>query len=151
MEDLIANTGINLIIIGDDFNGHVGEADILPGKILDGTNLSSSVSSSDTLINPRGEQVMRFMTSNGFLLLNGRTNRDRPTRPTFCSTTGKSVIDLVWVSAVGANLIKDLRTNDEVSLSDHFPVVIELWSEERSSYNCNYMTPASGSPIRRYK
>ncbi|XP_044589182.1 uncharacterized protein LOC123268266 [Cotesia glomerata] len=63
---------------------------------------------------------------NGLILLNGRTPSDSPAQHTFCSSAGKSVIDLVWANLTGIHLINDLQILPEGTLSDHFAVEVTL-------------------------
>ena len=69
------------------------------------------------------------MATNGLILINGRTLSDKPAQPTFCSHNGSIVIGLVWVSASAICLVRDLYMRVDVSLSDHIPVVLELWDD----------------------
>lgn len=118
-----------LIIIGGDLNARVGDQDLLPTEFFDESNLYETIISTDPLVNRRGSLIAEFMGANAFLLFNGRTASDRPARSAFFSRTGKSVIDLVWVSVTGLRWIKDLRVMLEPTLSDHFPVELRLWND----------------------
>lgn len=119
----------DLFIIGGDLNARVGDQDLMPSEIFEESSLYETIISSDRLINQRGSLVIDFMSTNDFLLVNGRSTSGRPARPTFTSDIGKSVIDLVWVSVMGLRWIKDLRIVLEPTLFDHFPVELKLWCE----------------------
>lgn len=66
------------------------------------------------------------MQEYSFTLLNGRTVGDRPGRCTYCSTLGRSVIDLAWFSSSYLGYIADLQVDPTVNLSDHFPLTLFL-------------------------
>ncbi|XP_015509342.2 uncharacterized protein LOC107216614 [Neodiprion lecontei] len=112
--------------MGGDFNARVGSQGSVHEDALLGSSLHSTRSSLDTTHTARGSQLINFGDINGLILLNGRTPSDYPAQHTFCSSSGKSVIDLVWVDLAGANLIDDLQTMSEATTSDHFPVVATL-------------------------
>ncbi|CAG5090764.1 Similar to RTase: Probable RNA-directed DNA polymerase from transposon BS (Drosophila melanogaster), partial [Cotesia congregata] len=104
----------------------VGNQGTVHEEALLGSSLHSLRSSLDTFISPRGSQLMDFCDINGLILLNGRAPSDSSAQYTYCSSTGKSVIDLVWVNLADANIIDDLQTLPDISLSDHFPVAVTL-------------------------
>lgn len=66
------------------------------------------------------------MTTNRFVLFNGRAPGDHPAHYTFTSSNGSSTIDLLWILASKVDIVKDLAIKDNFHGSDHFPVVLEL-------------------------
>lgn len=77
------------------------------------------------------------MDSSNLILLNGRTPWDYPAQFTYVSTTGCSVIDLVWTNLDGCNLIKDLSVELLSTCSDHLPIVRSL-DVMPSVFPCNF-------------
>lgn len=109
LDDILASHRHEAIVMGGDFNALVGVQGSLHVEALQGSLLQSHRTSLDPIVSARGSQLIEFCGPNGFILLNGRTRSDFPAQFTFCSTQGKSVIDLIWVNLAGANLISDLQ------------------------------------------
>lgn len=66
------------------------------------------------------------MSDHGFVLLNGRTTSDYPAKTTFCGAQGTSIIDLAWMNIEDVDKIIDLEVTYNSTLSDHFPVLVNL-------------------------
>lgn len=128
IESVEESVGNEAIIIGGDSNARVGDSDLLPEEVVDNTCLYSNLRNCDEIVNARGEPLLEFMGTNGFVLLNGRTPSDRPAQPTYYSKLGSSVIDLVFVNVENVSEIRDSCIISRAGSSDHFPVRIELWA-----------------------
>ncbi|CAG5093321.1 Similar to X-element\ORF2: Probable RNA-directed DNA polymerase from transposon X-element (Drosophila melanogaster) [Cotesia congregata] len=116
----------NLFIAGGDFNARVGNESQVQEDVTVNTNLDNTRNSRDQVCNHQGRLVMRFMEDNGFILLNGRSPGDQNGDFTFCSASGKSIIDLIWVNILGLQHVSDMWVEDMVTNSDHLPVTIRL-------------------------
>lgn len=90
------------------------------------------------------------MQTNGYVILNGRTPGDRPTRLTYCSKTGSSVIDLVVVNASSLSEIKNFRIKAEAGLSDHFPAELTWSVDDGGPISSVDMEETSGSPVPKH-
>lgn len=118
------------IIIGGDFNARVSESNALPEEIFVNTCFCSTVRNGKEMINPRGPLLLDLMQTNGYVRLNGRSPGDCPAKPTHYCKNENSVIHLVFAKASSLSEIKDLKIETEASLSDHFPVKLELYAIE---------------------
>lgn len=78
------------IIFGGDMNARVGTIEELPAEIFLGSRLNPEHSASDSTINQKGKLFLEFIDSNGFILINGRTNSDSPANLTFVNTRGSN-------------------------------------------------------------
>lgn len=117
------------IIFCGDFNCRIGVANVANNHnyALENSSFSGFRSTKDLTVNDRGHQLLGYMDSEDFLVLNGRSPGDSPANYTFVSGVGKSVIDLAWVNHSALELVTDLRVRDDiVSASDHFPVELVL-------------------------
>lgn len=116
------SSGIPIIICGD-FNCRVGSLGPVTSEIVEQSCLQDCHTSLDQICNSRGSDLLEFMNTNSFLLVNGRTYSDSPARYTYCSVSGNSVIDLLWCSAGDLQVISDLRVlNSILCSSGHFPL-----------------------------
>lgn len=127
MSHIIDNFGDAVIIVSGDFNSRVGE-DFVPicDELLANTVISPVRSSHDAVCNCRGRQILGFMDSNGFCLLNGRSPGDIPASFTYVSKLGCSVIDLVWCSTGSLPCVNSLKVINDILISDHFPLLLQL-------------------------
>lgn len=83
------------IIVGGDFNAHVGNLNQLDENRILSEYLSATRQSYDTKLDKKGQMLTEFMEMNFFVLLNGRSHSDTPANLTFTSKQGSSVIDLI--------------------------------------------------------
>ncbi|XP_044595870.1 uncharacterized protein LOC123272913 [Cotesia glomerata] len=116
----------DLIVLGGDFNARVGVQGAVHEDIVSGSSLLSYHSSLDTISSPRGSLITDFCETNGFILLNGRLPGDSPAQYTYCSSQGKSVIDLIWTNLLGISYMSDIQVISTPTTSDHFPVLLSL-------------------------
>ncbi|KAH0567733.1 hypothetical protein KQX54_012689 [Cotesia glomerata] len=101
--------------------GLLGELD---QTLLFSTLLNPRRSVLDLETNKRGSVLLEFLEQNGFILLNGRCQKDIPGGYTYISKLGKSTSDLIWVNLLGADLINNMWVESMTSDSDHLPVTI---------------------------
>lgn len=66
------------------------------------------------------------MEKYGMLVLNGRTEGDKPGNFTFVTSSGKSTVDLVWVDSMMAEDVKQLQVSDKFLESDHLLLNLRL-------------------------
>ncbi|CAG5109332.1 Protein of unknown function, partial [Cotesia congregata] len=116
----------DLIVLGGDFNARVGVQGAVHEDIVSGSSLLPYHSSLDPLSSPRGSLSTDFCETNGFILLNGRLPGDSPAQHTYCSSQGKSVIDLIWTNLLGISYVSDMQVISTPTTSDHFPVLLSL-------------------------
>ena len=138
LNDILERYPTDVIIIGGDFNCRIGGGDVLPSELFDGTNLHTERLSNDIFTDGRGESLLEFMIEMGFVNLNGRTMSDYPANVTFCSSRGKSAVDLIWMFHTGLNLVKDLHVDLDMFYSDHFPLILSIVlpiTEEKNNPN----------------
>lgn len=114
------------LIIGGDFNARIGTKGGLDNCVIEGLPLNAERRSSDLEVNERGRGILPLMSSLGLVVLNGRTYSDSPAHPTFISSKGSSVIDLVWVNEEGLKVTKDLKIIDFSYYSWHCLVSLNL-------------------------
>lgn len=101
------------IILGGDFNCRVAQLNQINNNVIGNNfNFASSRCSCDTIYNNNGNELTKVLESYGFLLLNGITKKDSQGNFTYVSSIGSSVIDLVWVSLSGIQLI-DLQKDEK--------------------------------------
>lgn len=119
----------DFFFLGGDFNAKLGRAylNYAPSELFDGTYLDSDCDLSDLGFNDRGNLITDFMTSNGFVLVNGRSCSDKPAKITFANHNGKSIIDLMWLKAVGISSVTDFFVEPRASGSEHSPISLFLW------------------------
>jgi hypothetical protein len=80
--------------------------------------------SKDAFINPRGRELIHFLSNSNMSVLNGATRSDQNGEYTFVNKNGSSVIDLCLISD---NIQEDLDLkvlHDATSL--HFPILFSL-------------------------
>lgn len=113
--------------IGGDFNAHISDLNQLTNEIIEENFLISSKRFNlDKKLDNRGKKLVTFMERNAYVVLNGRTMGDNPSRYTFVSTLGKSTVDLAWSNLVRLGGIEDFAVNYITTNSDHFPISIKL-------------------------
>lgn len=115
------------IIIGGDYNSRIADKGNIDSKQLSLTGFfTRKRSSSDTEINQRGRDLLDFLSRNEMYIVNGRFPSDSPAQYTFVNTQGKSVIDLVMCNATALYNILDLQVMNSLTMSNHFPVKLNL-------------------------
>lgn len=77
------------------------------------------------------------MESANMLLINGRTISDSPAQCTYVSNSGKSIIDLAWVSLKSVEFVNDFKIIPDFPVSDHFPCSLSLKANLISLSNVN--------------
>ncbi|CAG5100675.1 Protein of unknown function [Cotesia congregata] len=128
LDKILAEEEYNCFIIGGDFNARVESFLYEDPTMLKPSCLYSMRSACDKETNHQGSILYEFMSSNGFILLNGRTPGDYNEDFTFSNARGNSTVDLVWVNTMDINLVKGLAISNALTKSDHFPVVVTLHS-----------------------
>lgn len=78
------------------------------------------------LLVKKGRLLVDTLEKNEMILLNGRSLSDRMGNFTFEGSMGAGVVDLVWCSFNGLFMLSDLIVYPVVTLSDHFPVMINF-------------------------
>lgn len=131
------------LVLAGDFNARVGSEGIALDDITEGTCLFARRCSLDTTVNARGRALDNFMSTNGFLLVNGRTLSDCPGRNTFCGEVGVSLIDQFWVSVDDLAIVEDLKVEIGVSGSDHFPVSLFIQAQQNDSIDSTSCLPSA--------
>lgn len=116
-----------LLIIGGDFNARVGNLGSSDEDLTYGTPLHYCRTLHDHIINHRGKILSEGLESLGFTLINGLSRSDLPNQMTFTNKNGSSVVDLIWVNSSSLHLVKDMRVDELITNSDHFPVTIEVF------------------------
>uniref|UniRef100_A0A146LXR6 Putative RNA-directed DNA polymerase from transposon BS n=1 Tax=Lygus hesperus TaxID=30085 RepID=A0A146LXR6_LYGHE len=113
------------LILGGDWNVRVGNLNSVSGEELP-SHLEPGRLSLDPVVSSGARDMVDLLESYGLMLLNGRTRSDSPGGFTFCSSNGRSTIDLVWGGL--PDCVQDLEVaTDWVSGSDHFPIIVKLW------------------------
>lgn len=126
LDDLTGRFGGLPLILAGDFNARARALEQLPEQIVEGSALVSLRETADLTVNARGIALNSTLSSNGLILLNGRTPGDTPANFTYCGTGGNSTIDLVWTNLAGVSLINNLSVQQGHSASDHFPLSLSL-------------------------
>lgn len=114
-------------VIGGDFNCRVAELNQVDsdlGQLL--LPFYCKRKSFDSTVNSRERVLVEIMESNGFVLLNGRSNSDFPGCFSFIGPQGESVVDHVWCSIDGLLLFRDFEVMKLVTFSDHLPIKVDL-------------------------
>lgn len=112
-------------IIGGDFKARIGleeqnfESDCVSFCTYAGR------SAKDIIINQRGHALLDFMSQHNLIVLNGRTKSDRNGNFTFAADSGRSTIDLVFISIEDVEKCDDLMVL-EMHYSDHFRVQVSI-------------------------
>lgn len=101
----------DIFVIAGDFNARLGSLGAIDPNVLDSPYLFPARYSMDGITNQRGKMILDFMDTNSFVLLNGRTLGDTPGRFTFSKKNGQSTVDLIWISILGLQLVKDMEVN----------------------------------------
>uniref|UniRef100_A0A6P7HGP3 Uncharacterized protein LOC114348469 n=1 Tax=Diabrotica virgifera virgifera TaxID=50390 RepID=A0A6P7HGP3_DIAVI len=81
------------------------------------------------VVNAKGRNIIDFMNTNSFCLLNGRTESDTPAQFTHISKAGNSVIDLAFIQNSAIPIIQDLCVMNHNSPSDHFGILVTCVSD----------------------
>lgn len=124
------------LYIGGDCNARVGEKNELDEDFITSPFLKAKRNSLDKKLLKRGKELLDFMESELFVLLNGRTRSDDPADFTYVGPRGRSVIDLVWSNLPGLDHVIDLTVLHDVFYSDHFPVQVKVTFQNLSTnYN----------------
>ncbi|XP_015117953.1 uncharacterized protein LOC107041745 [Diachasma alloeum] len=119
------------IILGDDFNGRIGQLnDNIPEELLQDTVLLKARSSSDKENKKEGCTLMSMMNDNCMFILNGRTPGDYPGQLTHFSKLGTSIVDFCWGNVPALELIRELIVFDEIFIFDHFPILLSMFIPE---------------------
>lgn len=95
LDDIIGRFPEDILVLGGDFNAHVGPLDTAYVETLEMSSLRRKRVSHDKTIHPRGLLLLEFMTENCFIPVNGRTDNDFPAHCTFNEADGWSTIDLI--------------------------------------------------------
>ncbi|KAG5890830.1 hypothetical protein JTB14_016208 [Gonioctena quinquepunctata] len=117
------NNGCALIVVGD-FNGRVSEIGMTPDHLFENTTLLPNMASLVKAVDNRGRLL--YMLANNFSLNNGCIPSDYPADFTFSSSQGQSVIDTTFCSNNRLDILNKLEVLHYVTLSDHFPVHLQL-------------------------
>lgn len=77
---------------------------------------------------------------------------DHPGAPTFCNSSGFSVVDLVWVDFSNIERIADLSITSDPCVSDHFPVKLslQLYGFDPAPHS-RVSSPMTKNPLRQLK
>lgn len=140
-----------LLIIGGDFNARISVKNEIQEEALAGTNLKGQRRSLDKLLEPRGSQLLDFMEKNGMIVLNGRSPGDPEGMFTFAGAPGNSMIDQVWVSLSHVDLVFDFSVDLNVSLSDHFPIIVRLYPDDETNESNEIEKTEGETEILRWK
>lgn len=116
------------IVLGGDFNAHIGAEGIIDNEFLAGVNLRKDRIVVDQSVCPRDKLISEFMEDNNFFCLNGRSVSDTPGKITFLATTGRSIVDFIWVNSSCLPAVDDFEVSLVNTQSDHFPVVAKFGS-----------------------
>lgn len=87
------------IIVGGDFNAHLGSEGVIPDEFLEAVDLYKYRRAYDLLVCNRGKLLSNFMNDKNVFCMNGRSSGDTPGNITFLATTGRSTIDFIWVNS----------------------------------------------------
>lgn len=78
LEDLAKRFPEDCIVLGGDFNAHLGALDSAPTEAIELATLMPTRKAHDQVIKQRGRCLLDFMNFNGFTLINGRAPSDYP-------------------------------------------------------------------------
>lgn len=117
LEELLEKHPSHHFIIGGDFNARISSLGTLENQLFPCPEFRKS---QDTVANPRGENVINFMSSNELICVNGRFHGDLDGNFTFVSKQGKSVIDLIFCSPTIAAVVNNSGTLT-LPISHHLP------------------------------
>ncbi|XP_011312286.1 uncharacterized protein [Fopius arisanus] len=129
-------------IIGGDWNARVGKVTDVDESFFEGTSLTCTMDNLDVVLNERCPPTVDFMAAAGLAIVNGRTPSDSPANFTYWKF-GESVNDTIWCSAARLDLIRDLRVIPDITCSDHFPLILSLWSRSPHSSPPPPVVPSS--------
>ena len=132
------------IILGGDFNAHVGSLN----NNLNYLNLGSFSKNRDSLKNTtdnRGEKLVEMLVSHEVTLVNYLiTPRITLTFTYMCKTASSltvpsgSVIDLIWCTPLDFDIFKDFYVLNLATNSDHLPVALALSTFHPSEITKSY-------------
>lgn len=123
---LIKQENYKILCMGD-FNARIGQLNNIYEKyIFEDSKLLETRSSSDLIVNIRGQRLVKLMEDMGYLVLNGRSIDDCPASFTYSSSKGKSAIDLAWVTFNSINLIDQFEVIDFSIYSNHMLCKIKM-------------------------
>lgn len=80
------------IVLGRDFNGHIGSEVVIPEGLMDGVNLFNIRQAHVPDLCRRGRQLLEFFGDRIFFCLNGRADSDCPGKITYLAATGRSIV-----------------------------------------------------------
>lgn len=122
----------NIMLIGD-FNARMGTEQVVDIGTSN-KHISEVRKSKDSKLNKRGLELLDFLNSFGFILLNGRTKGDEAGEYTFISGQGCSTIDLCAIRGKWVPIVSEFSTLAE-NYTNHLPVsVIVRVKETLSTY-----------------
>lgn len=126
------------IILGGDLNCKIGNLNQLDEDVFAGINNIISIRTTlDERVDKRGRDTVELFERNGYYVLNGRTKGDEPAQFTYSEKGNASIIDMAWVNSTATTLIRDFKVLQIPTRSDHFPVSVELYSNNFTNYNIN--------------
>lgn len=103
------------VIIGEDVNARVGNLGTYSKDLFASSLLHPVRLVKDTVLNKREEFLQGCMKEHDYILMNGRTENDRPSELTFLFQNGGSTIDLIWITAADVSCVKDLNVNTDLN------------------------------------
>lgn len=115
-----------VIIIGGDLNVRMASLGSLDYSIIGTILLNEFRISQDHEVNKRDSFLLKFMSGNGMVLLNGWSPSDSPGSYTFLNKLGKSTTHLIWINLLGVNLVDDMWVAPLVTTLDHLSVTVVL-------------------------
>lgn len=110
------------IILGGDFNARVGDMTNIFDELE--TFELQQRKSKDAVVTPRGNNLMDLMTELDLMLINGCTKDDEFGEFTYNSTSGSSVIDLIFVNPLMLALLEHFSVGF-LPHSHHSPTIIK--------------------------
>lgn len=127
LTDLYLNNMNTKFIVGGDFNCRISSLNSFDEDVMfENSKLSGIRESYDKVLNKKGERLLKIMEDVGFIVCNGRFNKDLPARFTFIGKLGCSVIDLIWINSLLINACLEFEVKFVSAHSDHLLIVLYL-------------------------
>lgn len=128
------------ILIGD-LNARISKMNPTNNKKFIGRHRQSR----DVYNNPRGNNLIKIINRNGWLIMNGSTTSDKEGHITFRNKNGCSCIDLCMSTSTTASCVEDFEVLTS-HLSHHNPILLKLAPRSKPTHNKTMTTPTSFLP-----
>ena len=126
LQNFLINAKFSSFCLLGGLNAHISNSQNLDGNLIQGLCcLHKKRESKDKVFDSKGKRLLWLLEDIGGVVLNGRHYGDSEGEYTFCSGTGRSVIDYCITSFDFPNFLSNFSIENKV-FSDHMPLKITL-------------------------